>query len=112
MIDLLDTPTAERAAALSRCQSGRAMRRYDLKLSSVGVIGLLRIANAAQGRFKRADLTASGAAGYRLTGEDLNWLIERGHLKESGPWIEITDQGNELVRAVVAFAEMWEGGAK
>ncbi len=111
MSALLDTPQAERAAALSRCQSGRVMRQYELKLSSSGVLGLFRIANAAKGRFKRAELTSNGNNGYRLTGEDLNWLIKRGHLKDSGQWVEITDQGNELVRAVVAFAEGWEGGA-
>ena len=109
MSEIFDTP---RAAALSRCQSGRAMREHELRLSSVGMLGLMRVANAAKGRFKRSELTATGCAGYRVPGEDLNWLIKRGHLQEAGPWVEITDQGNELVRAVVAFAETWEGGTK
>ena len=97
-------------AALQRCISERSRGGYELKLSSCGVVGLFRVANAAQGRFKRAELTANGPAGYRLTGEDLAWLIARGHLMESDKWLEITDQGQTLVREMVAFAQGWEGG--
>lgn len=96
-----------RAAALSRSMSER--KEFERMLSSSGLLWLLRIAAKQSGRMKRHDLTHGGDSS-RLKGEDLAWLLQAGHLQESGIWVEVTDQGNALVRDVLAFAQKWEGG--
>lgn len=105
-----DTSEA-RVQTLGRCQSGRAMREFAAVLSSSGLLGLLRIAATQSGRWVRADLLNGGGT-YRMHGEDLAWLEQHGHLEKSGKWVVVTDQGNALVRAVLAFAQTWEGGAE
>lgn len=98
----------DQAAALKRCMSER--KEFELRLSSGGLLWLLKIAATQTGRWKRHDLTRGGESN-RMKGEDLAWLLQVGHLQESGNWVEVTDQGNALVRDVLAFAQEWEGGS-
>ena len=107
----IEEPAIEdRAATLNRCQSSKAMREYELRLSSTGLLGLLKVAATQGGRWMRNDIV--GCTGGRMTGDDLAWLMQLGYLANAGKYVEVTDLGNALVRDLLVFAQEWKGGAE
>jgi hypothetical protein len=89
--------------------SGRMGRDHELVLSSSGLLGLLRLAAKGTGRTKRDELTYGGNLN-RMAGEDVHFLLQAGYLEERGKWVEVSDQGNALVRELLVFAQTWKGG--
>lgn len=105
----------QREAVLSTLQSGRAMRRHEVILTSPALLGLMRTSVSAGGRVVRRTLTADGPAqAGRVSAEDLQCLLGLGYLVErgNGKWLEITDAGNALVRDLVVFARGWGAPAQ
>lgn len=86
-------------------------RQYDTLLSAGGLLCLLRLAMTEKGRLLREDV-AGGSSYQRCNGEDMRELSRRGWITDKGAkMVEITDEGNAAVRALLAFARALEGGA-
>ncbi len=94
-----------RPPGLQPLMSGNPIARggYEVRVGTCGVRGLLTLAATYSGTLARKTLLC-GSNHQRMTGEDVQWMLAKGLMREKGLNLEITDKGNALVRAIVALA--------
>lgn len=99
---------AEKDQILNELDRERRGHR-ELRLSSIGLTLLLLVGAAAKGRLAWRSLN-QGAHGCKISSADLQIMIQRGYVRQSGPYIEATDHGNELIRQLIEFTNHFQKG--
>jgi hypothetical protein len=90
-----------RAIALNRMQA-TPREDFELRVTSAGLLALMRLAASTAGWLPRKLITGSGTSIQRA---DVAALIRAGWVDDRKKGYEITEAGNALVRELVAFAQ-------
>ena len=83
---------------------------------STASVGLLVKLAAGEGKWTSLKMLKPFMVALKVTDDDILPLVQKGWLAQRGsrtaaPMLQITDEGNAVVRALVAWLTQLEGGA-